>query len=325
MDTVVRLFPYKLPINTADKWRQGVIVEIEDEEGFIGHGEAAPLEGFSEETLSDVLDPSVALSSEYPSMQFALDMAHLEILSTKEGKPIRQLLNPQALDFLPVHPLIDSARGDGAQGLSSNKNNLGPVVKLKVGTGRSKSIQEAIDVVNSWSCEGYMLRVDANRSWTLDEALAFAKGVKGASIDYLEEPLKDPALLADFVAQTKMPIALDETLYKNEIESVDLKTISTFVIKPTLIGALAKLQRLVKVANEHGIQIVISSSFESNLGLRQLTQLAAAWHKEGCPAGLDTARFFLENLGHFPMRDYVIDMKAVDKASSAMPYSPAPL
>lgn len=325
MDTLVRLFPYKLPINTRDKWRSGVIIELENEEGFIGHAEAAPLEGFSKESLSDVLDHDSFLNSEHPSLQFALDMARLEILSVKEGQPIRRLLNPEALDYLPVHPLVDSARGDNTERNEGSKKGLSPIVKLKVGKDRNENVQEVIDSVNAWSSKGHMLRVDANRLWTLDEALIFAKGVKGASIDYLEEPLQDPSELSAFFSETKMPIALDETLYLDQLGDIDLKSVSAFVIKPTLIGSLVKLERLVYIAKKHNLQVVISSSFESNIGLRHLAQLGAAWHKEGCPAGLDTARFFLENFGCFPMREYVIDMKALDKASDFIPRTLATL
>ena len=60
------------------------------------------------------------------------------------------------------------------------------------------------------------LRLDANRAWTLDEALEFASGIKGIKIEYCEESLKNPEQLDSFLEKSDLPIALDETLFNTE-------------------------------------------------------------------------------------------------------------
>lgn len=49
---------------------------------------------------------------------------------------------------------------------------------------------------------------------------------------------------------------------------------SAIVIKPTLVGSLARCQQLVKDTHQAGLTAVISSSIESSLGLTQLARLA---------------------------------------------------
>ena len=320
MDVAVRLFPYKLPLQTPNTWREGVILELEDEEGVIGHGEAAPLKGFSQETLSDILDRDSDLSAlPYPSVNFALDMARLEILSYKQGVPIRKLLNPDALSTLPIHSLVTLEK---VESLDPSKV-CGPVVKLKVGFPGKEGALRAAKLVCEYSKEGLLMRLDANRAWTLEEAYLFWEHAKGASIDYIEEPLKNPCELAVFYEQTGCPLALDETLQyanTNVFSQLDLTQINprAFILKPTLIGGLVQLERLVFLARELGALIVMSAAFESNVGLRHIAQLAAAWQSEGCCAGLDTNKHFVENLGYFPLHSGLIDLQEIDRASRLM-------
>jgi o-succinylbenzoate synthase len=320
MELETRLFPYKLPLKTPGTWREGVILELEDEDGIIGHGEAAPLEGFSSETLRDILDHGSDLCAlPYPSVNFALDMARLEILSHKQGLPIRKLLNPNALSTLAVHSLIIPDNTLSKEPLKAR----GPVVKLKVGFPGKEGALRAAELACKYSEEGLLLRLDANRAWTLEEAYIFWDHAKAASIDYIEEPLKDSRELAIFSRETKCPLGLDETLqyaHKELFEELDLCQIQprAFILKPTLIGGLVELERLVFLAKKHEALAVLSSSFESNVGLRHLAQLAAAWQSEGCCAGLDTNRHFVENLGYFPLHSGLIDLQEIDRASRLM-------
>ena len=59
------------------------------------------------------------------------------------------------------------------------------------------------------------------------------------------------------------------------------------VIKPTLTGSLEKVQAQVAAARASGLEVVISSSIESSLGLTQLARIAAWLTPESIP-GLDT-------------------------------------
>lgn len=320
MDVAARLFPYKLPLKAPGTWREGVIVELEDDEGVVGHGEAAPLEGFSKESLEDILEHGSDLAAlPYPSVNFALDMARLEIMSYKQGIPIRKLLNPKALDTLAVHSLVTLDQFEASQPSKVH----GPVVKLKVGFPGKEGARRAATLACKYSAEGLLVRLDANRAWTLEEARIFWEHAKTASIDYIEEPLKEPRDLAIFYQETGCPIALDETLqYANsdEFRDLDLSRIQprAFVLKPTLIGGLVQLERLVFVAGELGALVVLSAAFESNVGLRHIAQLAAAWQSEGCCAGLDTNKQFTENLGYFPVHSGLINLSEIDRASRLM-------
>src|SRR5690606_36090539 len=84
--------------------------------------------------------------------------------------------------------------------------------KLKVGrTGIEDDLARAGAAAESLG-KTVALRFDANRAWTLEDALRFAEGLRAAVPYYIEEPLQDANDLPDFVARSDLPVALDESL-----------------------------------------------------------------------------------------------------------------
>ena len=130
--------------------------------------------------------------------------------------------------------------------------------------------------------------------WQREQALRFCQQLSPAQIDYLEEPsatLADSITVAD---ATGIDIALDETLQRGTAWAPPPR-LAALIIKPTLMGGFAACQALVQRARVHRLRVVISSSFESQWGLGQLSCLARQWAPEE-PAGLDTAQAFSESL-----------------------------
>ena len=105
---------------------------------------------------------------------------------------------PKKLKPLPVNALLTSDLDD-LKTLAEQLNEANyKAVKMKVGV---KSIEEEIKrilILKTHLKQNISLRLDANRAWTLDEALEFASGIKGIKIEYCEEPLKNPEQLESF-------------------------------------------------------------------------------------------------------------------------------
>jgi hypothetical protein len=161
------------------------------------------------------------------------------------------------------------------------------------------------------------LRLDANRSWTVAQASAFAAALTPAArraIAYVEEPLRVPvgqvaggsgvgAVLANLRAAYAelaagpwgaLPVALDETLVdvhgwtiaqargesaKDGVEVSDVMTCGRFaVVKPALVGLAAAPLRLA--ADPSRLPVTLSCTFETGVGLAFLV-CVAAWFGEG--------------------------------------------
>ncbi len=74
--------------------------------------------------------------------------------------------------------------------------------KLKVTADEYRQAIKSIRALNRTFGSRIELRLDANQSLTLDEAVEFARNIPTGSIAYIEEPLKEAELIGEFYAKT---------------------------------------------------------------------------------------------------------------------------
>jgi O-succinylbenzoate synthase len=110
-------------------------------------------------------------------------------------------------------------------------------------------------------------------------------------VAYIEEPTQDPKDAAAFTQATGVPHALDETLHGATAAGRTLwEDAAALVLKPTLSALVRLWQADPLDVFPAEAPLVISSSFESGLGLSVLTVLASNPRLRQ-PAGLDTFRW----------------------------------
>ena len=85
-------------------------------------------------------------------------------------------------------------------------------IKIKVARQPIKKDIEDISNVLAKIQSKALLRLDANRQWTLSQAKQFCDAVDPQGIEYIEEPTQNPADHISLSKCTNIPIALDETL-----------------------------------------------------------------------------------------------------------------
>ena len=99
-----------------------------------------------------------------------------------------------------------------------------------------------------------------------------------------------------------MRVALDESLLDMTPEELPSHThVSAIILKPTLLGGLERAAMFARKAREMSIKVVVSSSFESSVGIAALTQFEAACNTIDAPAGLDTLSWFKHDLTGEPI------------------------
>ena len=283
-------------LGRALNFREGLILQIKDAQGNHGEGEIAPLTGVHLESLEDaeinlinILEGKKAELKVLPSVCFGLEMVwngylakiHDQKFFTKKPKP------------LPVNALLTSELDDlKILGEQLNKVNY-KAVKMKVGV---KSIEEEIKrilILNTHLKQNISLRLDANRAWTLDEALEFASGIREIKIEYCEEPLKNPEQLESFSDKSDLPIALDETLFNTENpEFLPTSNITALILKPSRLGGWKSCQKWVDFASKNNLGVTFTSCLESGLALKWIALMNASMIPVPTPAGLDTFQNF---------------------------------
>ncbi len=146
--------------------------------------------------------------------------------------------------------------------------------KVKIG---HLSLADAMQKIEKLEAVG----VDMNQKWPLEDALTLAGHFP--NLDYFEEPLKKGENHALF----PHPVALDESLRQGETSSYP--NVKQHVIKPTLYGY--PLPKMVK-----GVDFILSSSYESEIGIYQIAKLAFRLKIPLKPMGLGTCHLFEESL-----------------------------
>lgn len=193
---------------------------------------------------------------------------------------------------------LDAAVLQSKQLVAQGFNTL----KIKVARGLAPEDDgRLIAAVRSAVGNHVNLRCDANRGWSLHQAITFAGALDGTEIEYVEEPLDQFNQIQDFFRATGLKCALDETLIEStrkgffNLSNLTIEGIVTWVVKPSLLGSLDLLIDLAEQSKQSGINLVISSVFESSLGLSFLGNLAYRVNEitNRSPAhGLGTAAWF---------------------------------
>lgn len=297
------VYRYTLPLSdgaaagSAGDGREGALLELRDEDGNIGLGDAAPLPGFSRESAGEaarqlraLTEADVAVEEPYPSVRFAIEQARLSLRAAQSGDPVSQLLSPASRETVELNALISTGVDDAPAEARRLREAGYRAVKLKVGRLSVEKDAELVRQVVD-DLEGVALRLDANRAWSFEEALKFARSIEGVEVEYVEEPLVNPALLSRFAEESGLPVALDESLVGMPAAGLgDHRYVAAVVLKPTLLGGLSRSLALAARADDLGMKPVVSAAFESGVGMLGLVALAAAFPGDGAPAGLDTYR-----------------------------------
>ncbi|OQW97543.1 MAG: o-succinylbenzoate synthase, partial [Verrucomicrobia bacterium A1] len=316
MDVVPYEVRLREPLQTGSRRidrREGVLVRVESTAGAEGWGDAAPLPGFSvesrpqaEQELRDLAVRMVGLDIQSPadldrlpnlrqalssSARFAVETALVTAAAAEAGRtPGAWLLGVDA-DRCTVNALLGNepltwpvaAARRAAEGFVS--------IKLKVGR-RPVDVELAAVRAAAAAAPAVRWRLDANRAWTGAEALAFARGLAGLPVDYVEEPLRAGETLPAGWPRT-VGIACDESLQSYDDVPDPVPPVVAWVLKPTLAGGLARSLARMRQARRCGCEVVFSAAYESGVGVRMLGELAAA---TGIPAGLDTYRLLAEDV-----------------------------
>lgn len=289
----VQVYRWQIPMDAGVvlreqrlKTRDGLFVHLQDAERE-GWGEISPLPGFSHESLEEATVAALSWAKAWqhghepglpglPSADFGLSCALAELHNT-----LPQAANYRAAMLCTGDPdelFVALAAMPGEK-----------VAKMKVGL--YEAVRDGM-VVNLMleAIPDLRLRLDANRAWTPLKAQQFAKYINPAyrsRIAFLEEPCKTREESRAFALETGIAIAWDESLRDEGFVFEAQEGVRAVVIKPTLTGSLEKVQAQVAAARASGLEVVISSSIESSLGLTQLARIAAWLTPESIP-GLDT-------------------------------------
>lgn len=304
--TTVEVVPYWLPFKEPYVTARGrltrremVLLRIRDADGVEGLGEAVPLSlrgGVGIETVVRELEAAdgemahgeMADGLSHPA-RCALSTALLDLEEKRRGtkgehKPVR--CNATLVSGSPAEVAADAGRWA--------KAGFG-TFKLKVGAGDDVAQVEAVRAALGTEAK---IRLDANASWSLEEATRILAAVEPLGIELVEQPVATIAEAAELAWRTPIPLAGDESIVTvaDAEESVREHGFGITGVKLSKVGGIEAGAAIARVMRAY-----VASALDGPVGIaigRRLAELVDA----GVPAdrrlahGLATRRLFRETI-----------------------------
>lgn len=133
------------------------------------------------------------------------------------------------------------------------------------------------------------VRIDANGGWTIDEAVAAIRALDAAAngLEYVEQPCASVEDLAAVRRQVDILIAADESIRRADdpFRVVQLDAADIAVLK---VAPLGGVQACLRIAEQIGLPVVVSSAVDTSIGLAAGIALAAALPELPYACGLAT-------------------------------------
>ncbi len=302
--------------------RELIVIRLETGDGFVGVGEAAPLESYDGVRIADVRSAledcreilthadeqdresvlaACAHVAVLPQAIAAIDMALWDLEGRRAGLPVWELLGTRAADAVSVNAMVAAADRAGAAASAADAAAAGfTALKLKVGLGDDAG---RVAAVRAAAGPDMAIRLDANGAWSVTEAIAALGAMAPAGIELCEEPVAGLDANADVAAATDVPLALDESSALPG--ALDNRWCDSVCLKISRAGGISGLLQAVRRAREVGYRVYLASTFDGPLGIAAALHAAAVVGPDR-PCGLATLGIFAGREDPLPARDGLI-------------------
>ena len=317
--TEVEVVPYALPFarpyTTARgrlERREIALVRLLTDAGLAGLGEAVPLAlrgGDDLETVARALrkgtrrlrradlsdftgeEPLLAAVDAYvhsvagrrlpAPAKAAIEMAIFDLAGKASGRPLWSLLGAEAA--APVRcnaTLVSGSAAEVADDAERWAARGFETFKLKLGAGDDVA---QVRAVRERLGPEAKVRVDANGAWTVDEALGVLRMIEPLGIELVEQPVADPAGMAELTGAVTTLIAADETVarVKDAQRAKRDRACDLATVKLSKVGGIGEANGIAG-----HLPIFLSSALDGPLGIAAAAHAAQVLPFEGPAAGL---------------------------------------
>ena len=211
---------------------------------------------------------------------------------------------PAALrESIPVNVTVPAVEAEQAAAIVRAGNGC-RTAKVKVAEpGQSLAQEQArLEAVRDALGPGGRIRIDVNGGWAVDEAVT-AIGVldhAAGGLEYVEQPCASVEDLAAVRRKVDVPVAADESIRRAEdpYRVRDLEAADVAVLKVQPLGGV---RACLRIAEDIGLPVVVSSALESSVGIAAGVALAAALPELPYACGLATVQLLTDDVAVHPL------------------------
>ncbi|MCW2771021.1 MAG: O-succinylbenzoate synthase [Aeromicrobium sp.] len=170
------------------------------------------------------------------------------------------------------------------------------------------------------------VRVDANGGWDVDHAISAiaALNIAAHGLEYVEQPCASVEELATVRRRVGVPIAADESIRRAEdpYRVAELEAADIAVLK---VAPLGGVHACLRIAEQIGLPVVVSSAVDTSIGLAAGLALAAALPELPYACGLGTTSLLDGDVvahplvpvdGFLPAGRQALDLAAYDRVAA---------
>jgi L-Ala-D/L-Glu epimerase len=268
--------PFRHPFVTSGgvvTARELVVLRLEGSDGTVGWGEAAPFEPYDGVPLERAI---AALSGgggrRPPQARAAEEIARLDLEARQEGRPLAE----PGRDALPVNMTLPAGPPEEVAARARDGLRAGyACFKVKVGLpddpDRVAAVREA---VGPWPA----LRVDANRAWSVEQAVASIRAIEDHDLEFVEQPCRSLDELRAVRGRVSTPIAADESVRSTRSlrRAVELEACDVVNVKLAGAGGFKAAREALRLARSNGLGAFLSSTLDGPWGIAAALQLAGS-------------------------------------------------
>ena len=146
------------------------------------------------------------------------------------------------------------------------------------------------------------VRVDVNGHWQVDEAVGAIRSLERAAggLEYVEQPCRTVEELAAVRRAVDVPIAADESIRRAadpyRVRDLDAADVAVLKVQP-----LGGVRACLRIAEDIGLPVVVSSALETSVGIAAGLALAAALPDLPHACGLATVQLLGDDVVTEPL------------------------
>jgi len=231
---------------------------------------------------------------------------------------------PSIRSAVPVNVTVPAVGAERAHDIVTGSNGC-RTAKVKVAEpGQSTADDQArLEAVRDALGPEGRIRVDVNGGWSVDDAVASIAVLDTAAggLEYVEQPCATVEELAQVRRRVAVPIAADESIRRAEdpyrVRALEAADVAVLKVQP-----LGGVEACLRIAEDIGLPVVVSSALETSVGIAAGVALAAALPELPYACGLATVQLLEDDVadpsllprdGMLPVVRPEVDLAALER------------
>ncbi|MGH2716886.1 MAG: mandelate racemase/muconate lactonizing enzyme family protein, partial [Thermoleophilaceae bacterium] len=179
-------------------------------------------------------------------------------------------------DALPVNMTLPAGPPDEVAARAREGLRAGyACFKVKVGLPEDAERVAAVrEAVGPWPA----LRVDANRAWSVEQAVACIRAIEEHDLEFVEQPCRSLDELREVRGRVSTPIAADESVRSTRAlrRAIELEACDVVNVKVAGAGGFKAAREALRLARANRLGAFLSSTLDGPWGIAAALQLAAS-------------------------------------------------